>query len=169
MTTMTEKAEQDLVFFMNHINNHETKNDIITMFMKGPPKGDGFTWCGREGGEHCHWTLPESRALKYIGNLVLDKDWDSAGYGIMMRQIQCQINIQQMRKSPQLFDDRKPLEVETGKEMAKEYQKTRFGKSMDENNKNALEVAANKGWDDAAQYMMDQAGGDYGKMRSMFG
>ena len=35
--------------------------------------------------------------------------------------------------------------------------------------KNALEVAANKGWDEAAKHMMDQAGGDYATMRSMYG
>lgn len=186
-----EKEEKDLKFFMNSINNHANKNDIIAMFMKGPPKDDGFMFCSNEGDENCYWTKAESDALKYIGNLVLDKDWDSSGYGLMMRKIQRQIHIQQLRKSPPLFDnnnnnpedlshlptvyavpvydDRKNLEVEAGKVMAKEYQKTTIGKSMDENNKNALEVAANKGWDEAAKHMMEQAGGDYSKMRSMFG
>ena len=55
------------------------------------------------------------------------------------------------------------------KSFAKGYKQTEFGKSMDENNKNALDVMANKGMNEAGKYMMSQAGGDYAKMRSMFG
>ena len=40
---------------------------------------------------------------------------------------------------------------------------------MDDNNKKALNVMANKGADEAAKYMMNMAGGDYSRMRSMFG
>ena len=55
------------------------------------------------------------------------------------------------------------------KKFAKGYQETKFGKAMDDNNKKALDVMANKGADEAAKYMMAQAGGDYSRMRSMFG
>ena len=56
-----------------------------------------------------------------------------------------------------------------GKEMAKIYQQTGFAKAMDDNNKEALKVAAEEGMDAAAKHMMKQAGGDYARMRSMFG
>jgi hypothetical protein len=60
-------------------------------------------------------------------------------------------------------------ELEEGKNFAKSYQQTSFGKAMDDNNKKALDVMAKKGADEAANYMMAQAGGDYARMRSMFG
>ena len=59
--------------------------------------------------------------------------------------------------------------LEQGKNFAKSYQQSKFGKSMDDNNKKALDVMVNKGANEAANYMMKQAGGDYSRMRSMFG
>jgi hypothetical protein len=59
--------------------------------------------------------------------------------------------------------------LEEGKNFAKSYQQTSFGKAMDDNNNKALDVMAKKGADEAANYMMAQAGGDYARMRSMFG
>ena len=59
--------------------------------------------------------------------------------------------------------------LEEGKNFAKSYQQTQFGKAMDDNNKKALDVMANKGADEAAKYMMNRAGGDYSIMISMFG
>ena len=56
-----------------------------------------------------------------------------------------------------------------GKEMAKLYQQTGFAKGMDENNKKALDVMAKEGMDAVAKHMMASAGGDYSRMRSMFG
>ena len=228
MTSMEQKAEKDLIFIVNYINNHENKQGIISMFMKGPPKDKGFMWCDSKGGEEQYWTLNEARGLKEIGNLALEKGWDSSGYGFMMRKIQHAIKKEQLRRSPPLFDENnidnpeklpiahavpvynddegkyegdkragigspynidttfKPflinnniktsgrvntkfLEIETEKATAKAYQKTSFGKSMDENNKKALDVAAKEGWEKSAVYMMNQSGGDYSRMRSMFG
>ena len=61
------------------------------MFLKGPPEDLGFMWCEKTGGPDCHWTEKEAEGLKYVGNLVLDKGWDSSGYGFMMRFIQARI------------------------------------------------------------------------------
>jgi len=61
------------------------------------------------------------------------------------------------------------VQADDGKETAKLYQQTGFAKAMDDNNKEALKVAAEEGIDAAAKHMMKQAGGDYGRMRSMFG
>ena len=54
-------------------------------------------------------------------------------------------------------------------QVAQNYLKTDTAKGMDEQNKTAMKVWANKGPAVAAQYMMHQAGGDYGRMRSMYG
>ena len=52
---------------------------------------------------------------------------------------------------------------------AQNYLKTPMAKAMDDNNKKAMKVWANKGPEVAVNYMMHQAGGDYGRMRSMYG
>ena len=49
------------------------------------------------------------------------------------------------------------------------YLNTPMAKAMDDKNKTAMKVWANKGTDVAVNYMMHQAGGDYGRMRSMYG
>jgi hypothetical protein len=56
-----------------------------------------------------------------------------------------------------------------GKKFAQAYQKTGFIKAMDDKNKKALKVAAEKGFSEASTHMMSMAGGDYSRMRSMFG
>ena len=41
--------------------------------------------------------------------------------------------------------------------------------AMDNENKKAADVMKQKGLQEAAKYMMDMAGGDYGRMRMMYG
>mgnify|MGYP001449280704 CR=1 FL=1 len=52
---------------------------------------------------------------------------------------------------------------------AQNYLKSSAAKGMDDVNKKAMKVLANKGPEVAVNYMMHQAGGDYGTMRSMYG
>tara|TARA_B100000575_G_C23142926_1_gene665687 strand:+ start:1496 stop:1810 length:315 start_codon:yes stop_codon:yes gene_type:complete len=52
---------------------------------------------------------------------------------------------------------------------AQNYLKSSAAKGMDDNNKKAMKVWANKGTEVAVNYMMHQAGGDYARMRSMYG
>ena len=52
---------------------------------------------------------------------------------------------------------------------AQNYLNTPMAKGMDEKNKTAMKVWASKGTEVAVNYMMHQAGGDYGRMRSMYG
>ena len=85
------KKNIDIEFFLNEIDNHQNKEHIISMFMKGPPPNKGFMWCENNGGPDCHWTQKEAQGLKYVENLVLSRDWDSSGYGFMMRFIQSRI------------------------------------------------------------------------------
>ena len=128
----------------------------------------------------------------------MEYGWDSSDYGIMMRRIQGRIKAVPCAKvvspkdnleddegkwagdertgkgsplyendvnNPEEFNER----VDSEKKFAKGYQETKFGKAMDDNNKKALDVMANKGADEAAKYMMNMAGGDYARMRSMYG
>lgn len=85
------KKNIDIQYFLKKIEEHPLKNNIINMFKKGPPPNKGFMWCESSGGPDCHWTQEEAQGLKYVENLVLYKDWDSSGYGFMMRFIQSRI------------------------------------------------------------------------------
>lgn len=53
--------------------------------------------------------------------------------------------------------------------VAQTYLKTPLANAMDDTNKKAMKVWANKGSETAVKYMMHQAGGDYARMRSMYG
>jgi len=147
------------------------------------------------------WSNREKEAVKIVSDKVLDYDWDSSGYGYMMRVIEAKIKELPVATAVSVKDDLKddegkladdsrtgkdsPLyendvenleeesgelcDIERGKNFAKGYQQTGFGKAMNDNNKKALDVMANKGMNEAAKHMMDMAGGDYAKMRSMYG
>ena len=47
---MENQLNNDLTNCMEAINNHAQKDNIISMFIKGPPKNKGFMWCSKEGG-----------------------------------------------------------------------------------------------------------------------
>jgi len=55
------------------------------------------------------------------------------------------------------------------KAFAKSYLETQLANQMDETNKNAMKVWKEDGANAAIKHMMDSAGGDYSRMRSMFG
>ena len=55
------------------------------------------------------------------------------------------------------------------KAFAKSYLEIPLANQMDETNKKAMNVWKEGGANAAIKYMMDSAGGDYSRMRSMFG
>lgn len=55
------------------------------------------------------------------------------------------------------------------KAFAKSYLETPLANQMDETNKKAMKIWKEGGANAAVKYMMDSAGGDYSRMRSMFG
>jgi len=196
MSNLKTKMEQDCQALVNYINSHENKQGIVSMFMKGPPNDTGFMWCPTKGGPNEYWNEEEGRGLNQIKNAVLNKGWESSGYAIMMRKIQKEIEKNVFRNSPPLYDENKYIEnpeeisseysddegkceddPRTGKysplykkrNYAENYVNTQTFQRMDDNNKKAMKVWANKGTDVAINYMMHQAGGDYGTMRSMYG
>lgn len=101
--SMQTKADNDLITIVNKINNHENKQGIISMFIKGPRENEGFMWCENKGGPGSWWSKEEADGLKFVSNLVLDLGWDSSGYGYMMRIVQREIKKQILRRSPPLL------------------------------------------------------------------
>ena len=59
--------------------------------------------------------------------------------------------------------------TQDSKAFAKSYLETPLANQMDETNKKAMNVWKEGGANAAIKYMMDSAGGDYSRMRSMFG
>ena len=88
---MNDKFKKDLNLCINVINNHQQKDNIVDMFIKGPPNNTGFMWCSSEGGPNEWWTNGEANGLKFIRKHVLDLGYDSGMYGIFMRQLQYKI------------------------------------------------------------------------------
>ena len=176
---MEKKATSDCQKIISFMESHPLFNDMYNAFIKGPKPGCGFMWTPDDW-----WVGEEKSAVKIVSDKVLEYGWDSSGYGWMMRLIE-----QKLRELPvttaeivenNLLDDGErttPEKVESSlynnvenpeeedekldqeKSFAKGYKQTEFGKSMDENNKNALDVMANKGMNEAGKYMMSQAGG----------
>lgn len=81
----TMNAEADMYEILQEINAHENKTAILTSLKKGPPANKGFMWSMNDTD---YWTENELTALKDISEIVLNKGWESSGYGIMMRKIQ---------------------------------------------------------------------------------
>ena len=166
--SLEQKSKNDSEKIMRFIESHPKFDAIYSAFTKGPDPECGFMWTTTEW-----WSPVEGEAIKIVSNKVLDYGWDSSGYGYMMRVIESKIKELQVVDAVLVKDVENPEEEEekldSEKKFAKSYQQTSFGKAMDDNNKKALDVMAKKGADEAANYMMAQAGGDYARMRSMFG
>ena len=160
--SLEQKSKNDSEKIMRFIESHPKFDAIYSAFTKGPDPQSGFMWTTTEW-----WSPEEGEAIKIVSNKVLDYGWDSSGYGYMMRLIESKIEALQVVDGVLVKDVENPEEEE--KKFAKSYQQTSFGKAMDDNNKKALDVMAKKGADGAAYYMMAQSGGNYARMRSMFG
>ena len=178
MSNIQEKANKDLKTTMEWINSKDNRDWIYNMFIKGPPENKGFMWCDQEGGEGKWWTEKESQGLKDVTQYVLDLGWDSSGYGLFMRKLQkhikTQIKNKKIQKEFSTFKGNPPytqsdLNVEKSKDFAKEYKKTGFYNMMDDENKKIMDVWEKEGSDNAVKQMMENAGGDYARMRTMYG
>ena len=188
MNNMQNKMEIDCQEIIKFINNHENKQGIVSMFMKGPPEKQGFMWCSTKGGVNEYWNQEEGEGLKTVKKIVLNKGWESSGYAIMMRKIQKEVEKNVFRNSPPLYDENKYTEYydDEGKyegdpragkysrfykerNSAENYLSTQSFQGMDDNNKNAMKVFINKGSEACVKHMFEKAGNDYGRMRSMYG
>tara|TARA_B100001093_G_C26689545_1_gene954170 strand:- start:533 stop:760 length:228 start_codon:yes stop_codon:yes gene_type:complete len=71
-------------------------------------------------------------------------------------------------KNSQKNNESKQERIEKSKKVGKEIQKT-LGPLMDDKNKEIVKVWAEQGDEKAVKTMMENAGNDYGRMRSMYG
>ena len=75
--------EKDTKTILQFIENHTLKDEIINMFRNGPPADTGWMW-------YPHKTL----AFLAIEQEVMRLDYDSSGFGMMMRRIEYELNNQ---------------------------------------------------------------------------
>ena len=68
---------QDTQEVIEFIDNHELKDKIIAMFLQGVSDTTGWSFC-----------VNESDEFKVIENKVLALNYDSYGFGFMMRSIE---------------------------------------------------------------------------------
>ena len=66
-----QKKIYDANYIIGLINQHPNKDNIISMFVKGPPENEGFMWCASEGGPGQYWTTEEANGMKYVSYLYL--------------------------------------------------------------------------------------------------
>ena len=78
-------------------------------------------------------------------------------------------NNNQQQEQQQHTQEQQHKQTQDGKAFAKSYLETPLANQMDETNKKAMNVWKEGGANAAIKYMMDSAGGDYSRMRSMFG
>ena len=91
---MESRLNNDLTNCMEAINNHAQKDNIISMFIKGPPKNKGFMWCSKEGGPGKWWTLGEAEGPRFISTYTLDLGYDSSAYSFFLRNLQNKVKKQ---------------------------------------------------------------------------
>lgn len=91
---MDSQFNNDLINCMKVISNHAQRDNILNMFIKGPPENEGFMWCSKEGGHDKWWTIGEAEGLQFISSYVLDLGYDSSMYGIFMRNLQKKVKEQ---------------------------------------------------------------------------
>jgi len=140
--------ERDCKKALTFIEEHELRDKIISMYIKGPPKDTGFSWWQND--------TPEFRVMH---GFILDMDYDSSAYACMHRKIQAAIrDMYNHRASEKTVTTVAPpviLRIQTER--------------MDSPNRKAVEVWQEKGPAAACKHMFEQAAGDYAKMRSMYG
>ena len=61
---------------------------MVQVLQKGPPKDLGYMWGLNE---HGYWTEQEKAAINIMHVWVLQKGWESSGYGIMFRSLEAAI------------------------------------------------------------------------------
>ena len=79
------KLANDYNKLLSEIENHTSKNDIISMFKKGPPANKGFMWSLNDT---TYWTESELKALKLVSTMILNLQWESSGLALMLRKLQ---------------------------------------------------------------------------------
>lgn len=75
---LSSQWDVDVQRVIHWILKHEEKNDIISVYKKGPPKDQGFMW----------WQDP---IVEMVGQKILQMGYDSSAYALMQRKVQHKI------------------------------------------------------------------------------
>jgi len=133
------KWGNDTIKEIYFIYSHPQKDDIIAMYITRPSKDEGVMFSS------CDTTVSQT-----MEESVLAMDHDSSDAS--MRRIQLAVT-EKHRDGGNKSSGETPVQRP----------------NMDETNRDAADVMDREGVDAGIKHMYEQAGGDYAKMRSMFG
>ena len=83
-----EKLKIDCVRIVRDILDNKQAKYMVQVLQKGPPKDLGYMWGFNEPE---YWTQQEKEAINTMHIWVLQKGWESSGYGIMFRSLEAAI------------------------------------------------------------------------------
>jgi len=86
--TLEEKLEIDKKEIIRVMLAHTEAKYMVRVLKKGPPKDLGYMWGLNEPD---YWTEQEKAAINIMHVWVLQKGWESSGYGIMFRALEKEI------------------------------------------------------------------------------
>ena len=85
---LEEKLKTDCTSIVHNILVHKQAKFMVQVFEKGPPKDLGYMWGLNEPD---YWTEQEKEAINTMHIWILQKGWESSGYGIMFRSLEASI------------------------------------------------------------------------------
>ena len=85
---LEEKLKKDCADIVQAILSNEQAKFMVQVFQKGPPEDLGYMWGLNEPD---YWTQQEKDAINTMHIWVLQKGWESSGYGIMFRSLEASI------------------------------------------------------------------------------
>ena len=85
---LEEKLKTDCASIVRRILHHKQAKFMVQVLEKGPPKDLGYMWGLNEPG---YWTEQEKEAINTMHIWVLQKGWESSGYGFMFRSLEAAI------------------------------------------------------------------------------
>lgn len=92
--SLEEKLEIDKKEIIRVMLAHTEAKYMVQVLKKGPPKGLGYMWGLNEPN---YWTEQEKAAINIMHVWVLQKGWESSGYGIMFRALEKEIKNRDLR------------------------------------------------------------------------
>ena len=85
---LEEKLKTDCADIVQAILSNKQAKFMVQVLQKGPPEDSGYMWGLNEPD---YWTQREKDAINTMHIWVLQKGWESSGYGIMFRSLEVAI------------------------------------------------------------------------------
>ena len=92
--SLEEKLKIDCDYIVQAILRNEQAKYMVQVLQKGPPKDLGYMW-GLNVPDY--WKQQEKDAISTMHIWVLQKGWESSGYGIMFRALEKEIKNRDLR------------------------------------------------------------------------